>query len=90
MHIYIYIYMLKYCYIIHNSGKKLKCDKIDNIQSKCLGIIEFCHKKVNIKNEDVLNVEYNIESLQSKRNMQLACIMYIIDTVIMHSLLKKL
>ena len=38
--------LLEYCNIIHNSGKKMKCDKIDNVQSKCIRIIENCYDKV--------------------------------------------
>ena len=68
--------LLEYCNFVHNSGKKLKCEKIDNIQSKCLRIIEYCNNKSDRKKEDVLINEYKIPSLQSRRHMQLACIMY--------------
>ena len=68
--------LLECCNIVHNSGKKLKCDKIDNIQSKCVRIIENCNIKAHRKQENVLNDEYKLVSLQSRRHMQLACIMY--------------
>ena len=34
---------LEYCSILFNSGKRLKIDKIDKIQSKCIRIIENCY-----------------------------------------------
>ena len=45
--ILVYRPLLEYCNIVHNSGKKLKCDKIDNIQSNCIRIIEYCESKAN-------------------------------------------
>ena len=35
--------ILEYCSFIFKSGKKVKVDKIDRIQSKCIRIIENCH-----------------------------------------------
>ena len=37
--------LLEYCNFIFDSGKKLKLDKIDKIQSKCLRIIENCYSR---------------------------------------------
>ena len=68
--------LLEHCNIVHNSGKKLKSDKSDNIKSKCVRIIENCNIKAHRKKENMLNYEYKIVSLQSRRHMQFACFIY--------------
>ena len=67
---------MEYCNFIFNSGKKLKCEKVDKIQSKCLRIIENCGTKVERQDEKILCVKYNICTLQQRRDMQLCSIMY--------------
>ena len=68
--------LLEYCNIIFNSGSKSKLDKIDKIQSKCIRIIENCHDITSRDKENVLCSRYNLDSLQNRRDIQLACIMY--------------
>ena len=68
--------LVEYCSFIFNSGKKLKVEKIDKIQSKCMRIIENCSDKTQRKDENILCSDYNLSSLQYCRNMQLGCIMY--------------
>ena len=68
--------LLEYCSFIFNSGKKVKIDKIDRIQSKCIRIIENCHIKTDRKDELILSSNYELTALQQRRDMQLGSIMY--------------
>ena len=68
--------LIEYCSFIFNTGKKVKIDKIDKIQSKCLRIIENCNDKLLRKEENILCKEYALTSLQQRRDVQLGCIMY--------------
>ena len=68
--------LLEYCNILFNSGKKTKLEKVDKIQSKCVRIIENCYDVTKRANESDLCKLYNIESLQSRRDVQLACTMF--------------
>ena len=68
--------LVEYCSFIFNTGKKAKIDKIDKVQSKCICIIENCNNKMMKKDEDILCKEYNLTSLQQRRDVQLGCIMY--------------
>ena len=68
--------LLEYCNILFNSGKKQKVERVDKIQSKCVRIIENCYDVSKRAKEDVLCKTYNIESLQDRRDIQLACSMY--------------
>ena len=68
--------LLEHCNFLLNSGKKCKLDEIDKVQSKCLRIIENCYYTGDRKKENVLCKDYNIDSLQRRRdNIQLACLM---------------
>ena len=67
---------MEYWNIIFNSGSKSKLDKIDKIQLKCIRIIENCHDISSREKENVLCSRYNLDSLQNRRDIQLACIMY--------------
>ena len=68
--------LLEYCSILFNSGKKIKLDKIDRVQSKCIRIIENCYDVSKREKEKVLCMRYNLESLQFRRDIQLACTMF--------------
>ena len=68
--------LLEYCNILFNSGKKTKLEKVDKIQSKCVPIIENCYDVTKRANKSDLCKLYNIESLQSRRDVQLACTMF--------------
>ena len=68
--------LLEYCNILFNSGKKLKLDKIDRVQSKCIRIIENCHDVQQREKEVVLCRIYNLDTLQNRRDIQLACTMF--------------
>ena len=68
--------LLEYCSILFNSGKKLKLDKVDKMQSKCICIIENCYDVSKRSKETLLCSTYGLESLQSRRDIQLACTMY--------------
>ena len=68
--------LIEYCSFIFNSGKKLKVDKVDRIQSKCLRIIENCYDKALRANEDELCARYDISKLQLRQDVQLGSIMY--------------
>ena len=68
--------LLEYCNFLFNSGKKSKLDKIDKIQSKCVRIIENCLDVSKRENETALCNRYNLDTLQNRRDIQLACVMY--------------
>ena len=68
--------LLEYCNFLFNSGKKIKIEKIDKIQSKCVRKIENCRDVPKREMESVLCKKYNLDSLQNRRDIQLACIMY--------------
>ena len=68
--------LLEYCNILFNSGKKLKLDKIDRVQSKCIRIIENCHDVQKREKEVVVCRKYNLDTLQNQRDIQLACTMF--------------
>ena len=68
--------LLEYCNFLFNSGKKSRLDKVDRVQSKCIRIIENCHDVLSRAKELDLCTRFKIESLQKRRDMQLACIMY--------------
>ena len=68
--------LLEYCNILFNSGKKSKIEKIDKIQSKCVRIIENCQYVLKREKEIVLCERYNLDSLQNRRDIQLACTMF--------------
>ena len=68
---------LKYCNVIHNSGKKLKCNKIDKFNlNVCKCILEYCYDRDSRKDEDKLCKKYVLDSSQSPRDTQLACTVY--------------
>ena len=86
--------LLEYCNFLLNSGKKCKLDKIDKVQSKCLRIIENCYYTGDHKKENVLCKDYNIDSLQRRRDI--ACLMYMfskreycIDSNVKRSILRS-
>ena len=68
--------LLEYCSMLFNSGKKSKIDKIDKIQSKCIRIIKNCHDVSEREKETVLCSRYKLDSLQKRRDIQLACTMF--------------
>ena len=68
--------LVEYCSILFNSGKKSKVGKIDKIQSKCIRIIENCYDVQKREKEAVLCKVYNLDTLQNRRDMQLACAMF--------------
>ena len=68
--------LLEYCNILYNSGKKSKLGKIDKIQTKCIRIIENCHNLLDPEKESIMCTRYNLDSLQNRRDIQLACTMY--------------
>ena len=68
--------LVEYCSILFNSGKKSKVDKIDKIQSKCIRIIENCYDVQKREKEAVLCKVYNLDTLQNRRDIQLACAMF--------------
>ena len=68
--------LLEYCSILFNSGKKSKIDKVDKVQSKCIRIIENCHDVYSRAKETELCARFNIEPLQHRRDIQLACTMF--------------
>ena len=81
--------LLEYCSFIFESGKKVKIDTIDKIQSKCLRIIESCSKENRERDESVLCLKYKLSTLHQRRKMQLGSIMYrysrnelFVDTVV--------
>ena len=51
-------------------------DKIDKVQSKCVRIIENCQYGQKREDEAILCNRYNLDSLQNRRDMQLACTMF--------------
>ena len=59
-----------------NSGKKLKLDKVDRVQSKCIRIIENSYDVSSRAKEVDLCTAFRIVSLQKRRDIQLACTMY--------------
>ena len=60
--------LLEYCSILFNSGKKLKIDRIDKIQSKCIRIIENCYDVATREKETVLCKHLQVGlSTESKR-----------------------
>ena len=68
--------LLEYCNILFNSGKKSKLGKIDKIKTKCIRIIENSHNFLDREKESILCTRYNLDSLQNRRHIQLACTMY--------------
>ena len=68
--------LLEYCSILFNSGKKSKLEKVDRVQSKCIRVIENCYDVLSRAKESVLCTSFKIESLQRRRDIQLACTMY--------------
>ena len=68
--------LLEYCNILFNIGKKLKLDKIDKVQSKCVRIIENCFYVQKCEKEVVLCRRYNLDILQNRRDLQLACTIF--------------
>ena len=81
-----------YCNVLFNSGKKSKIDKIDKIQSKCIRIIENCYNATDREKESVLCSRYNLDSLQNRRDVQLACTMFRLsknDLYVDHSVLRE-
>ena len=73
--------LLEYCNTLFNSGTKKKLDNIDKIQSRCIRIIENCYDVAKKEKETVLCVMYNIDSLQNRRDIQLACAMFRLSKV---------
>ena len=55
--------LLEYCNFLFNSGKKIKIEKIDKIQSKCVRIIENCQDVPKREMESVLYVRNIIWTL---------------------------
>ena len=68
--------LLEYCSFLTNSGKKSKIDKVDKVQSKCIRIIENCHDVYSRAKEAKLCERFNIDLLQRRRDIQLACTMF--------------
>ena len=58
--------LLEYSSFIFNSGKELKVDTIDKIQSKCIRIIEYSQDKSSQRGENILCDDYNLSSLQQE------------------------
>ena len=84
--------LLEYCNVLFNSGKKSKIDKIDKIQSKCIRIIENYYNATDREKESVLCSRYNLDSLQNRRDVQLACTMFRLsknDLYVDHSVLRE-
>ena len=84
--------LLEYCNILFNSGKKTKLEKLDKIQTKYIRIIENSYNVADRENESVLRSRYNLDSLQNRRDIQLACTMYRLskrDLYVDHSILRE-
>ena len=67
---------MEYCNILFNSDKKSKLDRVDKFQTKCIRIVENCYDVSLRAKESTLCNEYKLHSLQTRRDIQLACTIY--------------